>query len=85
MNKEEIKLALERLEEKLHDSNGYRAPQILFEMGIPVSFGNKKKLRGVLRKMMKDDEYANPGPWDIVYTPGGWDSGTYRLSKYRDL
>lgn len=84
MNKEEIKLALERLEEKLHDSNGYKAPQILFEMGIPVTADTQKKLRGALRKMMRNDDYANPGAWDIVYTPGGWGSGTYRLTKFRD-
>ena len=84
MNKEEIINALERLEEKLHDIGGYMAPQILFEMGIPVTRSHEVRLRKLLRSMMKDDDYANPGPWNIVYTPGGWGSGTYRLVKYRD-
>lgn len=83
MNKEEIIAALERLEQKLHNINGYDAGEILFEMGILVSDSNKQKLRTRLRKLMDDATYARPSGKDIVYTPDGWGSGRYRLSKYR--
>lgn len=87
MNKEEIKNALERLEEKLHDIGGYRAPQILFEMGIPVNPSNEVKLRNRLRKMISKKIYPEfektGGEFDIVYAPHGKNEGYYRLSKYR--
>ena len=66
--------ALERLEEKCHRAGGYKVREILFEIGIEINPDNEKKFRGKLRKMYDGD---------IVYTPCGKNSGTYRLSKYR--
>lgn len=87
MNKEEIITALERLEEKLHDSTGYKANQILFEMNIPITRASEVKLRTALRKLISQDlypEFGSAGADDIVYEPDGKNSGFYRLSKYRE-
>ena len=82
----EIVDALERLEAKLHNANGYSVRQILFEMGIETNPDEEKTMRRKLRKLMDKKIYpdiSGAGNEDIVYTPGGKGSGTYRLSKYR--
>ncbi|MBO4823451.1 MAG: hypothetical protein J5580_02680 [Clostridia bacterium] len=82
----EIIIALEQLEAKLHNDSGYSVRQILFEMGIETNPDNEKTMRRKLRKLMDKKIYpdiSGAGNEDIVYTPGGKGSGTYRLSKYR--
>ena len=71
---QEIIDALERLEEKYHRASGYKVREVLFEIGIEINADEERKMRGKLRKMYNGD---------IVYTPCGKGSGTYRLSKYR--
>lgn len=86
MNKEEIKVALERLEQKLHNINGYDTHEILAEMKIPVNDSNEKELRKNLRELICKrlyPDFRTAGEWDIVYPPHGKNGGVYRLSKYR--
>ena len=83
---QEIVDALERLEGKLHHAEGYSVEQILFEMGVVSNSDSKRTLRRKLRKLMDKKIYSDisgAGNEDIVYTPCGKGSGTYRLSKYR--
>ena len=85
-SEQEIIDALERLEEKYHGAGGYGVREILFEMGIKTNPDEEKTLRKKLRKLMDKiiyPEIKGAGNEDVIYTPGGKGSGTYRLSKYR--
>ena len=87
MNKEEIKIALENLEQKYHNINGYDTVEILTEMKIAVNDSNGKRLRTLLREMVCKriyPDFKTGGEWDIVYPPHGKNAGLYRLSKYRE-
>lgn len=87
MDKIKVFNALENLEKKYSNPNGYSTTQILNELKIEVNENNGKAVRAILRSMMLKKlypEFKTAGNDDIVYPPQGKGKGLYRLSKYRN-
>jgi hypothetical protein len=87
---EKLIAALEALENKYHDKNGYRVQQILDALE-PEYRTSETYLRLQLRLLMDikiTDKvgrvWKTAGKEDIVYKPNQKKDGYYRLSKYRE-
>ena len=86
MDSKLIQEVLQRLENELHDREGYSTAQILNALNVKPSRENQVKLRKRLRKMMSIHlypEYKTGGEEDVVYPAVGKGVGRYRLSIYR--
>lgn len=79
--------ALKHLENIYHNQNGYDVKEVLRELNIEITANTQKAYRTKLRLMIDKKlypEFATAGDEDIIYCPKGKNSGTYRLSKYRE-
>ena len=86
MDKNSIIDALDNLEKENCSKNGYKVEQILTKLHVRPTPENKKIARGVIRLLISKrlyPEFETAGDDDVVYSPCGKGSGTYRLSKYR--
>jgi len=76
-----------KLEQARHNQNGYSVKEVLRELNIKITDKTQKQYRAKLRLMIDkkiSPEFATAGDEDIIYCPKGKNSGTYRLSQYRE-
>ncbi len=86
MDKNSVIEALQVLEQANSNPKGYSAGEILSVLNIEATRENKKQVRKILRSLISHrshPEFATAGNDNIVYSPGGKGSGTYRLTVYK--
>lgn len=84
INKQALINALRKLEHNNKNIAGYEVKEILGILNVDANKIVEKQTRGKLRSLIskiKYPEFKTAGNEDIVYCPGGKNSGKYRLSN----